>query len=420
MIRPTRRCAALVFVCGVATIVTGAGAAFAASLLLVLIGACAVDAMLLRRSRSSGERTLSPTVPLMATSAFSVTVSTEGPADVRRLRQPAPSEVRLVPDESDASALAGEMSGRHRGIFSVGPAVARESGPLGLTSRDVTVELSGTVRVIPDLPRARRLAAARRRGGGLNDGRVRNRLGVGTDFEAIRDYSPDDDIRQVNWVASARTGRPMSNQYRIDENRDVVCLIDTGRLMASPVGEVDRLDVALDAMTILCVEAEESQDRVGAIAFSYEVHRQLSPRRYGTAAIVDALYDLETSEVESDYERAFIAVGRHKRALVVLFSDLVDESASRALLAACPILTRRHALMVVSCRDPDLERAITTAPSDTYGVLRTSIAIDLLRTKDRVRFQLESMGVVVVEADAERLGSACVRAYFALKARARL
>ena len=249
---------------------------------------------------------------------------------------------------------------------------------------------------------------------------MRNRLGVGTDFEAIRDYSPDDDIRQVNWVASARTGRPMSNQYRIDENRDVVCLIDMGRLMASPVGEVNRLDVALDAMTILCVEAEESQDRVGAIAFSSDVHRQLSPRRYGTAAIVDALYDLETSEVESDYERAFIAVGRHKRALVVLFSDLVDESAARALLAACPILTRRHALMVVSCRDPDLERAINTVPTDTYDVLRTSIVIDLVHTKDRVRHQLESMGVVVVEADAERLGSACVRAYLALKARARL
>jgi uncharacterized protein (DUF58 family) len=420
VIRPTRRVAALVFVCGVATIVTAAGAVFTASLLLVLIGACGIDAWLLRRSRSTGVRSLSETVPLMATTPFSVTVSTEGPADVQRLRQPSPPEVRFVPDESDGSVLSGEMSGRHRGSYSVGPAVVRVCGPLGLASRDVGVDLSGPVRVIPDLPRARRLAAARRRGGGLSDGRVRNRLGVGTDFEAIRDYSPDDDIRQVNWVASARTGRPMSNQYRIDENRDVVCLIDMGRLMASPVGEVNRLDVALDAMTILCVEAEESQDRVGAIAFSSDVHRQLSPRRYGTAAIVDALYDLETSEVESDYERAFIAVGRHKRALVVLFSDLVDESAARALLAACPILTRRHALMVVSCRDPDLERAINTVPTDTYDVLRTSIVIDLVHTKDRVRHQLESMGVVVVEADAERLGSACVRAYLALKARARL
>jgi uncharacterized protein (DUF58 family) len=419
VIRPTRRAAALVFVCGVATIVTGAGAAFIASLLLVLIGACAVDVLLLRRSRSTGVRSMSPTVPLLSTSPFSVNVSTEGAGDLQRLRQPSPPEVRFIPNESAGSVLAGEMLGRHRGSYSVGPAVARVNGPLGLTSRDVEIELSGSVRVIPNLPRARRLAAARRRGG-LNDGRVRNRLGVGTDFEAIRDYSPDDDIRQVNWVASARSGRVMSNQYRIDENRDVVCLIDTGRLMASPVGEVDRLDVALDAMTILCVEAEESQDRVGAIAFSSDVHRQLSPRRYGTAAIIDALYDVETSEVESDYERAFIAVGRHKRALVVLFSDLVDESASRALLAACPILTRRHALMVVSCRDPDLESAIGTAPTDTYGVLRTSIAIDLLRVKDRVRFQLESMGVVVVEADAENLGSACVRAYLSLKARARL
>jgi len=420
VIRPTRRAAVLVFVCGVATIVAGAGGAFTATLLLLLIGAGVVDALLLRRARPTGTRQLPATVALLVTSPFSLELSTDGPAEIRRLSQPSPPEIRLIPDENGGSVLTGEMLGRHRGIYPVGPAVARQCGPLGLTSRDIGIDFTQSVRVVPDLPRARRLAAARRRGGGLNDGRVRNRYGVGTDFESIRDYSPDDDIRQVNWVASARTSRLMSNQYRIDENHDVVCLIDTGRLMASPVGKVDRLDVALDAMTILCVEAEESQDRVGAIAFSHEVHRQLSPRRQGTAVIVDALYDLEASEVESDYERAFIAVGRHKRALVVLFSDLVDESASRALLAACPILTRRHALMVVSCRDPDLESAIATVPKETYDVLCTSIAIDLLRAKNRVRYQLESMGVVVVEADAANLGSACVRSYFALKGRSRL
>jgi uncharacterized protein (DUF58 family) len=418
--RPTRRLAVVVMSIGVATIVAGGSLGFAAALLVVVLGAVVVDAFFLMRSRGSSQRSSANTVALNVASPFSLETSPFRPSRVARLRQPSSPDVVLCPDESSNAVLSGTLTGTHRGIHHLNKPVVRLNGPLGLMSRDATLDDDDEVRVIPDLPKARRMALARRHGLGLDDGRVRNRLGVGTDFESIREYSPDDDIRQVNWVASSRSGRLMSNQYRIDENRDIMCLIDTGRLMASPVGELNRLDVALDAMTILCVEAEESQDRVGAMAFSSEVHRRLGSRRYGTSGIIDALYDLEPSEIESDYERAFIAVGRHKRALVVVFTDLVDESASRALLSACPILTRHHALMVVSCLDPDLASAVNNEPHNIHDVLRTSVALDLLSAKNRVRSLLSSMGAVVVEADAEKLGSACVRSYFTLKSRARL
>ena len=420
VIRPTRRLALVVALVGAVTIVSGGALTLTAALFGTVAGAFAFDAFLLHRARGTVQRDLPSTVPLMVEVPFSVASSTFSPSRVQRMRQPAPPELRLAPDEVANTELAGHLTGVHRGVHRVGAAVVRLNGPLALSSRDFTGVISDDVRVIPDLPKARRMAAARRRGSGLDDGRVRNRLGVGTEFETIRDYAPDDDIRQVNWVASARSGRMMSNQYRVDENRDVMCLIDTGRLMASPIGSLSRLDVALDAMTILCVEAEESQDRVGAMAFSSQVQRQLSPRRYGTAGIVDALFDLEPAEVESDYERAFIAVGRHKRALVVVFTDLVDESASRALLAACPILTRRHALMIVSCRDPDLAAAVAHEPQSVNDVLRIAVALELLAAKDRVRSVLTSTGAVVVEAEASVLGTACVRAYYSLKARAKL
>src|SRR5579862_5154524 len=115
--------------------------------------------------------------------------------------------------------------------------------------------------------------------------------------------------------------------------------------MASPVGGMTRLDVALDAMTALAVAAEETGDRVGALAFDAAVTRRFAPRRRGAEPLVRALFDLEPREVESDYERAFIAIGQHKRALVALFTDLVDESASRSLLDACPMLARHHAVL---------------------------------------------------------------------------
>ena len=198
---------------------------------------------------------------------------------------------------------------------------------------------------------------------------MRARLGLGTEFEAIRDYSQDDDIRQVNWIATARLGRAMSNQYRIEENRDLMCLVDAGRLMASPIGPMSRLDVALNAIAVLAVAAEEAGDRVGALAFEAKVTRQLAPRRRGAEAVVRALFDLEPMEVESDYERAFYAVGRQKRALVAVFTDLVDDGAARTLIAATPVLARHHVVLVASCTDPDLTSVGSRPPRDLRDVM---------------------------------------------------
>jgi uncharacterized protein (DUF58 family) len=289
-----------------------------------------------------------------------------------------------------------------------------------LASVDHVVGETAQVTVFPDLPRARRLAAARRRGRTTDEGRIRARLGLGTEFETIRDYSPDDDIRQVNWVTTARVGRPMSNQYRVDENRDVMLAVDAGRLMASPVGDLTRLDIALDAVAILAVAAEEAGDRVGTLAFEAKVSRQLSPGRRNADAVVRALFDLEPTEVESDYERAFYAVGRQKRALVVLYTDIVDEAAARTLISAVPILLRHHAVLVASCSDSDLAAAVSTPPSDVRGVMRAAVAVDLQASKARSIALLRSLGADVVEAGPQELGPACVRSYLRLKQRARL
>jgi uncharacterized protein (DUF58 family) len=190
--------------------------------------------------------------------------------------------------------------------------------------------------------------------------------------------------------------------------------------MASPLGPITLLDVALDAVATLAVAAEDAGDRVGALAFAAAVTRQLAPRRRGAEAVVRSLFDLEPTEVESDYERAFIAVGRHKRALIALFTDLVDESASRSLLAACPMLARHHAVLIATCRDPDLAAAISDEPHDVRDVLRAAVSLDMLGERARTTSLLRAMGATVVEAPPDKLGAACVHAYLMLKQRARL
>ncbi len=339
---------------------------------------------------------------------------------IARLRQPSPPELGIEPAETQRDDLDCIVVGLHRGVHVLPPPVIRIGGPLGLATCDHTVGSPATVMVLPDLPRARRLAALRRLNRSPEEGKVRSRLGLGTEFESIREYSADDDIRQVNWLATARIGRPMTNQYRIDDNRDLVCLVDSGRLMASPVAGSTRLDVALDALAVLAVAADEAGDRVGTVAFAGDIVRQLEPRRRGADQVVRALFDLEPIEVEADYDRAFQTVAGRKRSLIALFTDLVDPAAARTLLSVVPILVRHHVIMVVSCRDLDLQDAITESPDGVRDVLRAAIALDLLVARRRTYALLRRMGVVVVEADPQSLGPACVSAYTGIKSAGRL
>jgi uncharacterized protein (DUF58 family) len=418
-VRPTRWAALAIAGVALATVIFPIGVVVPGLVVAALAGSFVVDIVVARRIEPVATRTRTPTLALRVPAPYALEVSVDS-ARSTRVRQPAPPELAVAPDDAAGTGLAGELTGLHRGVHRLPPAVLRTTGPIGLGSCDHEVGDTETVTVFPDLPKARRLTAARRQARSSEDGRIRSRLGIGTELESIREYAPDDDVRQINWVATARVGRAMSNQYRVEENRDLVCVVDTGRLMASPVGLVTRLDVALDAVATLAVAAEDAGDRVGALSFGAAVTRQLAPRRRGAEGVVRALFDLEPTEVESDYDRAFIAVGRHKRALIALFTDLADESASRSLLAACPVLTRHHAVLIATCRDPDLTAAVTDPPHDVRDVLRSAVTLDLLASRHRAASLLRSMGATVVEAPPERLGAACVHAYLDLKQRARL
>src|SRR6185437_1305267 len=156
----------------------------------------------------------------------------------------------------------------------------------------------------------------------------------------------------------------MSNQFRVEQDRDIVAVVDTGRLMSAPIGDRTRLDAALDAVVV--------------VAFDADLRRHLRPRRRGSDAVVRAVYDLEPRPVDSDYELAFHAVGGGKRALVVVFTDLLDESAASALLDAIPYLARRHAVVVASCSDPDLAGLVEQPPRETADVFSAVVALDVL------------------------------------------
>lgn len=385
-------------------------------LALALAAATAVDAWWVRRPPSVVRE-----VPLQLARGVPAVLLLE-PRDTARVRvrQPIPPDLELVPAEAKGS-LEGRLVACRRGLHVLPAPVARSTGPLGLAAWTHRAGEPAEIRVYPDLPNARRLASSVRAGTFRDEGlRRRGPLGLGTEFESVRDYSPDDDIRQVNWRATARLGRPMSNQYRVERDRDVICVVDCGRLMAAPFADRTRLDAALDAAVAVAAVADVLGDRCGTIAFAGEILRRLPPSRAGARDLVTALYDLEPVSVDSDYELALSRIRGVKRAFVLVLTDLLEEAAAQPLVEALPVVARRHAVAVAGAADLDLDAAVRSMPRGPGDVYRAAVALDVLAARARAAARLRRAGATVVEAPPATLAAACIRAYLRAKWTARL
>lgn len=332
-------------------------------------------------------------------------------------------DVRIVP-ANGRGGFDATITAIRRGTHVLPTPATRATGPLGLGS---WLHRSGPaieVVVYPDMVAARQIATEVRLGRfGDSSRRSRGPLGLGTELESIREYLPDDDIRQVNWRATARTGTPMSNTYRIEQEREVIVLLDTGRLMAAPVGDGTartRLDVAVDAVAAVAGVADVVGDRIGVIAFDDRLRRRLAPRRDGGDAVVSAVHDLEPTTADGDFELAFRTIAHNKRAFVLILTDLLDETASAPLVEAIPILARHHSVTIAGVTDPAVREAIGTPARSAAQAHRTAVAIDIDTSRRLVTSRLTGRGAVVIDVAAGDLPARCVAAYLRAKRRGRL
>jgi uncharacterized protein (DUF58 family) len=403
---------------------------------IVLLAVVALIAAVIADARAAKrEPQVERQVPEVLSRGVPSMLTIEAPAPAGgavRVRQAAPAALKVEPREGDGG-LEASVVAVQRGRHTLPAVATRSTGPLKLARWDHRTGGDAEVRVFPDLRGARRLALAVARGRFRDQGATaRGPLGLGTEFELIRDYEPDDDIRQVNWRATARLGRPMSNQYRLEQDRDLLLLLDAGRLSAAPLGPagMNVLDASLDAAAALAFVADVLGDRTGAVAFDQEVRTALPPRRAGGQPVVRALFDLQPRPLDSDYELAFRRAEGSKRALVVVFVDLLEEAAARPLVQAVPVLTRRHAVIVASPSDPALA-ALAAAGGGTSGrgepgvpvvdaltAARATIAADVLEARARAAAQVRAAGARVLEAPPDRLPATLVAAYLRAKARA--
>ena len=321
--------------------------------------------------------------------------------------------------------LSYSVTPPRRGLFRFGDLHLRYRGRLGLVVRQARVDADHEIKVYPDVQAVERFdllaRAGRLRELGLKAAKLR---GTGTNFESVREYIPGDEFRWINWKATARRGKPQSNEYQIEQAQNVFLLLDTGRMMVTRAGSLSRLDHAINAALMLAYVASTKGDRVGAMAFAQEIQGYLVPGkgRSQVARMIDFLYPLLPEMVESDYVRAFsfFAAKNHKRSLVCVFTDLIDEEVSGLLLAHLAALAPPHIPVCITLRDPLLDQAARAEITETSVVYTKAVAEQVLADRTRARHFLERRGVIVVDVPPEELSVAAVNKYLELKERGRI
>lgn len=315
------------------------------------------------------------------------------------------------------------LTPRARGDAEFGLVHVRARGPWGLATRDFAAAAPETVGVDADISAVRVYEALARRGQLQELGvRSQRRRGDGTEFERVREAVPDDPLRLVNWRATARTGRLMATELSPERDQPVIACIDHGRLMGVGAGPLTKLDHAINAALLLLHVAIRTGDRAGLVAFADRVTATVEARTGATQLrrLLDALGPIHPGEIESDYTAALTEVrGRQRRrALLAIFTDVVDRDQAAALIAQCALLRRRHLPLVVTVRDPAVEDTARRRPADAAAVYARAIAAGVAAERTDALRLLRAGRVDVIDADARTLSPRLVNRYLELKRRA--
>ena len=317
------------------------------------------------------------------------------------------------------------LTPRRRGDYDFGDIHLRWLGPLGLVIRQGAIRAEGPVRVYPNLVDIRRydllLKQNRLQEIGLRQARI---FGQGTEYERLREYLPDDDFRRIDWKATARKRRPITVEHQTERSQNIFAVIDTGRMMRSPVASMAKLDYAVNASLMLAYVAAGKGDKVGLMAFADEVGTFVSPKagRSQFYRLLETLYRVEASPVEPDYSRAFgfLSLKHRRRSLVVIFTDISGGMSTDSLIEAVAHLGRQNLPLVVTIRDPDVDTAARQAPLDSAGAYLRAAAEDVLEERRLVLDRLHRRGIATVDVPADRLSLAVIERYLEIKGRLQL
>ncbi len=331
-------------------------------------------------------------------------------------------EARVRLEAQSSATLIYGLTPPKRGQFEFGQTAVRFLSRLNLTWCETKIGEPTTVKVYPNMRRAREaelkalgarsLVAAHRKTSWRGEGR---------EFESLREYVLGDELRHVSWTATARRGKLTTRQYQIERDQTILIVIDAGRLMTARIEQETKLDSAVHAALALMSAAARGGDNSGLMVFGRKIKSYLPPSRGRDHmdAALEALHAVEPEMIEPSYARAFefVAANSKRRSLVVLLTDLVDEEGSKELLASLRLLRPRHLPLVVTIADRDLKAVVRDAPETARELFTQSVAEEIMYLREAALRRVESQGGLALDVTAAALAPALLEKYLQVKER---
>ena len=331
-------------------------------------------------------------------------------------------EAKVHVDAQRAATLIYSLKPPKRGSFEFGQIAVRFVSQLGLTWCERKVGTPQTVKVYPNMRRAREAELKALGARSLvASHRKTSWRGEGREFESLRDYVRGDELRHISWTATARRGKVTTRQYQTERDQTILIALDAGRLMTARIETETKLDSAVHAALALMSAAARSGDNAGLVVFGRRIKTYLPPNRGRDQmdAALEALHAIEPEMIEPSYARAFefIAANSKRRSLVVLLTDLVDEEGSKELLTSLRLLRPRHLPLVVTIADRDLKAVVRERPVTARDLFTQSVAEEIIYQREAALRLVESQGGLALDVTAAALAPALLEKYLQVKER---
>jgi uncharacterized protein (DUF58 family) len=299
----------------------------------------------------------------------------------------------------------------------------RAIGPFGLSGRQISRRVPWRLRVLPGFESRRHLPSRLAR---LHetDGRTTVMVrGQGSEFDSLREYVLGDDVRSIDWRATARRNDVVVRTWRPERDRHVVIVLDTSRTAAGRVGDVPKLDSAMDAALLMTALATRAGDRIDLLAYDQQLRASVSGSLPGRTLSLfsDAMAVLEPSLIELNAAGlvTYLTERVRRRSLIVLLTSIDAAAITEGLLPQITRLTGKHTIILGSVADPRIA-LLSQARGDANAVFAAASAEHALESRRQTAAQLERHGVHVVDAVPDRFAPALADKYLALKAAGRL
>ncbi len=331
-----------------------------------------------------------------------------------------PQTICIAPDKEESISYTVKPS--RRGASEMPAVHLKFPTRLGLWTRQQIRELKTPIRIYPDIRAVYRYELMARQNRLSEIGvRLMRMPGQGREFERLREFRYGDEIRQIDWKATARQRELISREYNVERNQNIVIMVDCGRFMRNETDGISYLDRALNSAIMLSYIALGQGDNVALLAFSSRIERFIRPVRGkpGIQAILRSTYDIQASPNASDYSMAleYLTTVQRKRALVVLITFVTDELQLRVIGNSLKLRSMPYLPLCVLLQDVGLRAMADRIPETDLDAYHTAAAAQILTGQSHEAASLREAGIMLIDTPPALLTERLINEYLSIKTR---